>query len=72
MACVLAVTVYFRGADGLMLVFDVTSEESFENTRNWIRDINKHVEKGCINKSSNELQHCYGPYFALCTNLTLG
>ena len=50
MACVLAVTVYFRGADGLMLVFDVTSEESFENTRNWIRDINKHVEKASVQK----------------------
>ena len=50
MACVLTATVYFRGADGLMLVFDVTSEESFENTRNWVRDINKHVEKASVQK----------------------
>lgn len=41
---------YFRGADGLMLVFDVTSEESFENIRNWVRDINKHVEKASVQK----------------------
>ncbi len=49
-ACVPVATVYFRGADGLMLVFDVTSEESFENIRNWIRDINKHVEKASVQK----------------------
>ena len=33
-----------------MLVFDVTSEESFENIRNWMRDINKHVEKASVQK----------------------
>lgn len=42
--------VYFRGADGLMLVFDVTSEQSFENIRNWMTDINKHVEKESVFK----------------------
>ena len=42
--------VYFRGADGLMLVFDVTSKESFENIRNWMTDINKHVEKASVQK----------------------
>lgn len=46
--CVVAV--YFRGADGLMLVFDVTSEESFENIRTWMADINKHVEKASVQK----------------------
>ena len=42
--------VYFRGADGLMGVFDVTSKESFENIRNWMTDINKHVEKASVQK----------------------
>lgn len=31
---------YFRDADGVILVFDVTDRESFENLKNvWIKDI---------------------------------
>ncbi len=31
---------YFRDADGAVLVFDVTDRESFENLKNyWIKDI---------------------------------
>ena len=48
--CFRVMSVYFRGADGLMLVFDVTSEESFENIRKWMRDIDKHVEKASVQK----------------------
>jgi GTPase SAR1 family protein len=33
-----------------MLVFDVTNEQSFGNIRNWMTDINKHVEKATVQK----------------------
>jgi len=52
-------TAYYRGAAGIMLVYDVTSERSFENIKNWMRNIEEHaaddVEKMIIaNKADNE------------------
>jgi len=32
-------TAYYRGADALLLVFDVTSPESFENCGRWLKEI---------------------------------
>lgn len=32
-------TAYYRGAMGIMLVYDITNEKSFENIRNWLRNI---------------------------------
>ncbi|CAF4988266.1 unnamed protein product, partial [Rotaria socialis] len=32
-------TAYYRGAMGIMLVYDITSEKSFDNIKNWIRNI---------------------------------
>ncbi|XP_023125134.1 ras-related protein Rab-8B isoform X2 [Amphiprion ocellaris] len=32
-------TAYYRGAMGIMLVYDITMEKSFDNIRNWIRNI---------------------------------
>uniref|UniRef100_A0A3P9HPC8 small monomeric GTPase n=1 Tax=Oryzias latipes TaxID=8090 RepID=A0A3P9HPC8_ORYLA len=32
-------TAYYRGAMGIMLVYDITNEKSFENIKNWIRNI---------------------------------
>ncbi|XP_078388622.1 ras-related protein Rab-8B-like [Cetorhinus maximus] len=34
---------YYRGAMGIMLVYDITQEKSFDNVRNWIRDIEEHA-----------------------------
>ena len=34
---------YYRGAMGIMLVYDVTNEKSFENIKNWIRNIEEHA-----------------------------
>lgn len=34
---------YYRGAMGIMLVYDSTDEQSFQNIRNWIRNIEKHA-----------------------------
>ncbi|XP_017563836.1 ras-related protein Rab-8B-like [Pygocentrus nattereri] len=36
-------TAYYRGAMGIMLVYDITSEKSFENIKNWIRNIEEHA-----------------------------
>ncbi|XP_064646007.1 ras-related protein Rab-8A-like isoform X1 [Lineus longissimus] len=32
-------TAYYRGAMGIMLVYDITNTKSFDNIRNWIRNI---------------------------------
>ena len=32
---------YFRGSNGVILVFDVSSRESFNNIKYWINDINR-------------------------------
>ncbi|CAL9007989.1 unnamed protein product [Prunus brigantina] len=36
-------TAYYRGAMGILLVYDVTDESSFNNIRNWIRNIEQHA-----------------------------
>jgi len=39
-------TAYYRGAMGILLVYDVTDERSFNNIRNWIRNIEQHASEG--------------------------
>merc|ERR1712087_1012729 len=34
---------YYRGAMGILLVYSVTDEQSFQNIRNWIRNIEQHA-----------------------------
>jgi len=36
-------TAYYRGAMGIMLVYDVTSEKSFNNINQWIDNITQHA-----------------------------
>eukprot|EP00455_Lapot_gusevi_P057723 TRINITY_DN990_c0_g2_i1.p1 TRINITY_DN990_c0_g2~~TRINITY_DN990_c0_g2_i1.p1 ORF type:complete len:209 (+),score=71.04 TRINITY_DN990_c0_g2_i1:88-714(+) len=36
-------TAYYRGAMGILLVYDCTDEQSFSNIRNWIRNIEQHA-----------------------------
>ncbi|CAH1789099.1 unnamed protein product [Owenia fusiformis] len=36
-------TAYYRGAMGIMLVYDITNDKSFENIKNWIRNIEEHA-----------------------------
>lgn len=36
-------TAYYRGAMGILLVYDVTDDQSFQNIRNWIRNIEQHA-----------------------------
>lgn len=52
-------TAYYRGAMGILLVYDITNEKSFDNIKTWIRNIKDHasedVEKMIIgNKCDNE------------------
>lgn len=34
-------TSYYRGAMGIMLVYDITAEKSFENIVKWLRNIDE-------------------------------
>ncbi|KAM9410336.1 ras-related protein Rab-8B [Pholidichthys leucotaenia] len=36
-------TAYYRGAMGILLVYDITNDKSFDNIRNWIRNIEEHA-----------------------------
>jgi hypothetical protein len=40
---------YYRGAMGILLVYDVTDESSFNNIRNWIHNIEQHASDN-VNK----------------------
>jgi Ras-related protein Rab-8A len=42
-------TAYYRGAMGILLIYDVTDESSFNNIRNWIRNIEQHASDN-VNK----------------------
>eukprot|EP00010_Vexillifera_abyssalis_P009062 CAMPEP_0201546936 /NCGR_PEP_ID=MMETSP0173_2-20130828/3313_1 /ASSEMBLY_ACC=CAM_ASM_000268 /TAXON_ID=218659 /ORGANISM="Vexillifera sp., Strain DIVA3 564/2" /LENGTH=221 /DNA_ID=CAMNT_0047955779 /DNA_START=22 /DNA_END=687 /DNA_ORIENTATION=+ len=42
-------TAYYRGAMGILLVYDVTDEKTFANIRNWIRNIEQHATEN-VNK----------------------
>ncbi|OMJ15344.1 Ras-related protein Rab-8A [Smittium culicis] len=42
-------TAYYRGAMGILLVYDVTDERSFNNIHNWIRNVEQHANEG-VNK----------------------
>jgi Ras-related protein Rab-1A len=37
-------TAYYKGADALLLVFDVTNPESFEHCERWLKEIKKQTE----------------------------
>jgi len=38
-------TSYYRGAMGIMLVYDITNQKSFENIAKWLRNINEHANE---------------------------
>lgn len=42
-------TAYYRGAMGILLVYDVTDEKSFNNIRTWHSNVEQHASEG-VNK----------------------
>lgn len=40
---------YYRGAMGILLVYDVTDERSFQNVKNWMKQIEQHASEN-VNK----------------------
>ena len=50
---------YYRGANGIILVYDITNLQSFDNVKNWISQIREEASKNVIiyiagNKIDNE------------------
>ncbi|KAL4746197.1 hypothetical protein BDW72DRAFT_185441 [Aspergillus terricola var. indicus] len=39
-------TAYYRGAMGILLVYDVTDERSFQNIRTWFSNVEQHASEG--------------------------
>ena len=37
---------YYRGADGVILVYDVCNEDSFKHIQNWLAEVNRYVPEG--------------------------
>merc|ERR1712000_556 len=42
-------TAYYRGAMGILLVYDVTDEKTFNNIRTWFSNVEQHASEG-VNK----------------------
>lgn len=39
---------YYRGAQAAVIVYDVTSRESYEGAKQWVRELQKKMEKGIV------------------------
>ncbi|TDH67981.1 hypothetical protein CCR75_003467 [Bremia lactucae] len=37
---------YYRGADGIIMVYDVTSQESFDHVNDWLTEVNRYASDG--------------------------
>jgi len=35
---------YYRGADGLLIVYDITEKQSFDNVKNWIKEVRSNID----------------------------
>lgn len=41
-------TSYYRGAMGIMLVYDITNAKSFDNIQKWLRNIDEHANEDVV------------------------
>ena len=39
---------YYRGAQGILIVYDCTDKESFENIKTWMNEIDKYAQESVI------------------------
>lgn len=37
-------TSYYKGAQAIIIVYDITDKESFEHVKNWMQDIDKYIK----------------------------
>ena len=37
---------YYRGADGIIMVYDVTSQDSFDHVNDWLKEVNRYAAEG--------------------------
>ena len=37
---------YYRGADGIIMVYDVTSTDSFDHVSDWLKEVNRYASEG--------------------------
>ena len=54
-------TSYYKGAQAIIVVFDITDRDSFEHVKNWMADVDKFAKEGvlrilCGNKCDLEHQ----------------
>ena len=39
---------YYRGANGIIVIFDITEEDSFENVKHWLSEIERYATDGVV------------------------
>ena len=39
---------YYRGADGIILVYDICDRESFKHVDEWLNEVNRILAKGLV------------------------
>ena len=46
---------YYQNADGIFLLFDTTNQNSFQNVKKWLKDIQDNIQKNISNKDKEEI-----------------